>query len=373
MAGRITAYWIKTPLKHTYNLAMGNLDEFDSIVVVIDDRKRCSWGEATALPVYSWEGAPSIWQTVKDCVEKSGGDLSALKRYADISISKSPFAASSILAAIEKNNNLVDTGKFGNIEIPLAGIVNADRDKEIENKVEELIKDGYKTLKVKLLGSPANDIEKIKRIQNVAGPDIKIRLDANESYVLEKVKRLLDGINLNNLELLEQPFKRGDWQAARSFTKWNPVPLMLDESIWRDSDIEKAVTAGALFIKLKLVKHGGIVNTIRMARKAKESGLEVILGNGVQTDLGCIDECYIYKAAGLKRAGEMNGFLKVKHTFLDDGIRFKKGIAALDLGKAFEEAKNLRIEEKNIFKKYTAKMKGAAYAYSKDPWSNRNS
>jgi muconate cycloisomerase len=172
------------------------------------------------------------------------------------------------------------------------------------------------------------------------------------------VKKLFKEIRPDNIELLEQPFKRNAWQAVESLAKWSPVPIMLDESIWIADDIKKASECRAGFVKLKLMKHGGIRNTVKLAKLAQGLGLKVILGNGVQTDLGCLDECYAYKFANLKLAGEMNGFLKLKHPLLSSGIYQKNGIVIADLKKVVGNTEEPNIKKRHILKKISLKMRG---------------
>jgi len=350
MDGEMTFYPVRSELSRPYHLAIGTVDEFDSIITVINDENRIVWGEATPLPGYSWETSGSIQETVNRCFEESGNNWDGLKKHAEALMSRSPFAATSILSAVEKFLNIPLFEEFKNVEVPLAGIVSAETDDESAKAVKGLMESGYKTLKVKLLGDIESDIDRIKKIQGSIDQDIKLRLDANQSYDIERVKRLFKEINLESIELLEQPFERDAWQSVRSLSQWGPVPVMLDESIWSSSDIKKAAEAGAKFVKLKLMKHGGILNTVNLAKEAQRLGLEVILGNGVQTDLGCIDECYIYMKAGLKYAGEMNGFLKMNEPLLSSGICAREGRAMVDLKRVLTETKNINLRKHGLSK-----------------------
>lgn len=338
----ITTDRVKSKLKHPYNLAIGAVYEFDSIITIIKNEDRMVWGEATPLHGYSWETADSIWETVNRCRDEAGGDPEKLKQAAEESSSRAPFAAASMISAVEKFRNIPFYWQFEDVEIPLAGIVNGETEEEIEKEVKALATDGYGTLKAKLLGDVIGDIDRIKKIQELTGRDTKLRLDANQSYDIGRVERLFKEIDVGRLELLEQPFERNAWKAVKALSGWSPVPIMLDESIWNADDIEKAAEAGAGFVKLKLMKHTSISNTIDLAKKARELGLKVILGNGVQTDLGCADECFIYKAAGLEYAGEMNGFLKLDNTLLSSDIYLKNGKALLNLNKVLTGTKNIK-------------------------------
>src|SRR5262249_32190821 len=94
-----------------------------------------------------------------------------------------------------------------------------------------------------------------------------------------------------------------------------PVPLMLDESIVDAGDVFRAAGC-ADYIKLKLAKNGSPARLLELIRQAREIGLKVILGNGVQGMIGCWLEGQVQVLAGLDHPGEMNGFRKLRDNFL---------------------------------------------------------
>ncbi len=351
-------YWLKLPLLHPYSLSFKTIEEYDSFIFLIKTKDDTYWGESTALYGYSWETAESIWETIVNCINQSQNDLQKLKIQVENLVSIRPFASSAVLTAIEKYYNLTNYRNFSFEKgIPLVGTIRGNSSNELISVANELAGSGYKVLKVKLSKDVDNDIRKIKIIQNELNSDIKLRLDANQSYSSKMVEYLFSKIRLENIELLEQPFERGAYHLVESLVKWSPIPIMLDESIWTFKDIEKAKECGADYVKLKVVKHGSIINTLTLAEKAGKLGLKVILGNGVQSDFGCIDECYAYKLANLKEAGEMNGFLKLKTSLLPSSIFFKDGIVSVNVNNVEKEAKNVNLINNYVLKKYTLFMK----------------
>ncbi len=354
---KTTFYWLKLPLLHPYRLSFKTIKEYDSFIFLIKTNDNIYWGESTALYGYSWETAESIWDTIVRCIDKSQKDLQKLKIEAENLVAVHPFASSSVLIAIEKYGNLVKYEKFNyDDEFPLTGTIRGRSPDELTEVVNELTGSGYKVLKMKLSKDVNYDIKRIKAVQNILHSDISLRLDANQSYNNNMVEHLLSNIKLESIELLEQPFKRDSWQLVESLVKWSPVPVMLDESIWLSDDIRKASKCGVKYVKLKLVKHGSISNTVALSEEARRLGINVILGNGVQTDLGCIDECYVYKLANLREVGEMNGFLKLQTTISSSCIVSENGIAFINIKNAKKSC--LNIANDYVFKEYSAVMKG---------------
>ncbi|RLB10246.1 MAG: hypothetical protein DRG39_06720 [Deltaproteobacteria bacterium] len=349
----LNIYWIKSPLKKPYYLSIGTIHEFDSIVVLINNGQDLYWGEATALPGYSWETAETMWKTTIGCAEDSS-DLTELRNNALSFYQKNPFATSAILTALDKYQNLKElyNGLSNkNISIPLAGIVNGVSPEELSMNAEKVMSEGYKVLKIKLLGDLNRDIDRIKTIQEMLKPGIKLRFDANQSYDYEMLEKILKTIDPDTTELLEQPFKVDRWDLLQEVVRWSPVPIMLDESIWNLEDLKKAHEKGVSFVKLKLVKHGGMLNSLTMIKKARKMGFQIILGNGVQTDLGCMDECILYEIGQLECAGEMNGFLKLRDGLINKNMKVIYGVLSLTL-KDISLGSIRFINNVCVFKKY---------------------
>src|SRR5688572_11780703 len=108
---------------------------------------------------------------------------------------------------------------------------------------------------------------------------------------------------------------------------------MLDESIRDGGHVLKAAGC-ADFIKLKLAKNGSPSHLLELIRQAREIGLQVILGNGVQGMIGCWLEAQVQALAGLEHAGEMNGYRKLQKNALaflaEDtpcGLRFRRDVS----------------------------------------------
>jgi len=109
--------------------------------------------------------------------------------------------------------------------------------------------------------------------------------------------------------------------------KLSPVPLMLDEAITGEEDLDRTIETGcAKAVKFKLMKAGSLTHLEKLIEKASDAGLKVILGNGVATDIGCAHEAWAAARTGLtNHAGEMNGFLKTREHLLKSGLQADKG------------------------------------------------
>jgi L-alanine-DL-glutamate epimerase-like enolase superfamily enzyme len=64
------------------------------------------------------------------------------------------------------------------------------------------------------------------------------------------------------------------------------VPVVADESLQTLADVDRLAAAGVRGINLKLMKVGGIGPGLAIIRRARELGLQVMLGCMVETSLG---------------------------------------------------------------------------------------
>jgi L-alanine-DL-glutamate epimerase-like enolase superfamily enzyme len=316
---------LKVPLKQPYNLSFGRLDHFDTIIMKAASEERSVYSETTSLYGYSWERSDQMWETARSMASSAGGSLSTLMNTAMGKQASIPFTSSLVLVAIEKL--LAEDDRIGPIAIPLVGIISDDDPETAGSQAEEQLGEGFRVIKVKIKGLPATDIEKIHAVQSVLGKRAAIRIDANQAYSLDNIGPFIEKLDPTGIELLEQPFRMQEWQDMSELAKISPVPLMLDESIWTESDIEKTHRLKcARHVKLKLFKHSSLEKTLQLIRHAKGLGLGVVFGNGVQTELGCLDEARIYMRSGLDSVAEFNGFIKQKVSIFNNPPVLKDGM-----------------------------------------------
>jgi o-succinylbenzoate synthase len=321
----VESYWIRLPLQRPYHLSLVTLEAFDSVVVRIRaDDGREGVGEATDCPGYYTERLEDAWEFVcRRGLHLPGRDPQIaldeiLSRTAKVS-----FAAAPLLTALECLAGTAPELPKDRGDIPLMGIVQGETAEEVEGSVQGLLQAGYHTLKVKVGFAVDDDLEKVRRVQSLISGGTQIRLDANQGYDEAQARRFLQNVDPTAIELLEQPLPPGHWDEMVALAAVAPVPLMLDEGIVVEADLDRAIASGCVqAVKFKLMKCGSFGLLERMIDKAQAAGLKVILGNGVATDIGCLHEAQVACRMGLvNHAGEMNGFLKCSEQLLEPELR----------------------------------------------------
>lgn len=138
-----------------------------------------------------------------------------------------------------------------------------------------------RAIKLKLTGEPDLDIARLRAVR-AARPDAWIGVDANQGYVPATLSQLLPALVDEGVSLLEQPCRRNHEAELDGIDR--AVPIAADESIL-DLDELEARAHWFDVINIKLDKCGGLTEGLMMARRARELGKRVMVGNMVGTSL----------------------------------------------------------------------------------------
>ena len=140
---------------------------------------------------------------------------------------------------------------------------------------------GYDTLKVKVGVNPDLDLARLSAVREAAGPDRRIRIDANQAWNPKQAVRLLNQMQEKGLgiELVEQPVPAHDFEGLKFVTERSYVPVLADESVFSPTDAVKIMQMGAAdLINIKLMKCGGLYNALKIATAAELYGVECMIG-----------------------------------------------------------------------------------------------
>lgn len=323
---------LEVPLAVPYKLAFGDVRAFDVILVeLLDDNGRRGLGEATILEGYTKETVDGAWTRARTLAEEAiGAETEAARQRIAAHHAEAPFTVCALMTALEMLEGAPQLAADVARSLPLLAVVNATRPDEIEREVGGLLAQGYKTLKVKVGFDLEPDLARVARIQRLAAGRASLRLDGNQGYSQSNAIRFATTIDPEGIELLEQPCCAGDWEAAEAVAAVAGVPMMLDESIYDEADIERAAELrAASYIKLKLMKAGGLARLDAQLSRIREFGMVPVVGNGVATEISCwMEACVAHRH--LDNAGEMNGFLKPARRIVEAPLSVEGGVLVLE-------------------------------------------
>ena len=134
---------------------------------------------------------------------------------------------------------------------------------------------GARALKLKLTGEPALDARRVRAVRRRC-PEPWIGVDANQGYDADTLPMLLPVLLEANVSLLEQPCARGKEPALDGIER--VLPIAADESILDLAELERLHHRFDV-VNIKLDKCGGLTEGLMMARRARELGKQVMVGN----------------------------------------------------------------------------------------------
>ena len=138
-----------------------------------------------------------------------------------------------------------------------------------------------RSIKIKLTGDVDLDLARVAAIR-AARNDVWLGVDGNQGFGIGDLDELVEGLVAQRVSLLEQPLARGRESDLDGYA--SAIPIAGDESILSLDDVPGAVGRFDV-INIKLDKCGGLTEGLIMARRARELGLGVMVGNMVGSSL----------------------------------------------------------------------------------------
>jgi o-succinylbenzoate synthase len=151
---------------------------------------------------------------------------------------------------------------------------------------KSFVKKGVETIKIKLGKKGPEDVRRVKGIREAVGPDITLRIDANQGWDYDTAVQTLNALDAYGIQFCEQPIHHHFDHLLPSLRQETPIPLMADESVFNHYDAIRLIEASACdYINIKLAKSGGIMEAIKIADTAREYGVPCMLGGMLESRL----------------------------------------------------------------------------------------
>jgi L-alanine-DL-glutamate epimerase-like enolase superfamily enzyme len=146
-------------------------------------------------------------------------------------------------------------------------------------KAKAFLSRGFRTIKVKVGQEPATDVARIAAVREAVGPEATIRIDANQGWKVPQAVSALRQMEKYRIQFAEQPVVAWDLAGLKTVKEESPIPVMADEAVFRPEDALKLVKAEAChYINIKLMKAGGIFNSIKISHVAECANIPCMVG-----------------------------------------------------------------------------------------------
>lgn len=304
----ITSWGEAVPLTHPYEISSMRIDAVDLFFVRISTDEGIE-GVGSASPSEDVTGEfPAACRTALSVKQLGwlGGrdprDLDELALELKHSHQATPAARAAVdmalhdLVARSEGVPLVDLLGRCHEVLPTSVTIGISSVEETLAEAEGFLSHGFRCLKVKTGRVFDEDVERLTRLREVVGPEVFIRIDANEGCTVEEARNLGVVANDLDLELIEQPLPAALDSELRSLPSSVRRIVAADESLHGEEsarDLAEEPLACGIF-NIKLMKCGGIRPALAIAEIARSASIDLMWG--------CNDESAVSIAAALHAA-----------------------------------------------------------------------
>jgi muconate cycloisomerase len=168
---------------------------------------------------------------------------------------------------------------------------------EAEREAAQAVREGIRTIKIKIGVEPDRDVEMVRRVRDTVGPAIALCVDANQGYrTVGEAVRAFRRMERSDLIYFEQPVEGIERLAevARAID----APVMADESAWNAHDvIQIAEKRAAQIVSIYTTKPGGLYRAMEVAAVARAAGIICNVNGSVETGVGNLANLQLAAAA----------------------------------------------------------------------------
>jgi L-alanine-DL-glutamate epimerase-like enolase superfamily enzyme len=167
------------------------------------------------------------------------------------------------------------------------GFLQGDTAAELAGHAEELVRQGFKVLYVKVGRGAELDIAICAEVRKAIGDKVRLRLDANEVWDMLTARRMFEALKPYNPEFIEQPVpgRTGSEGLSRLRAVTN-IPIAADQSAYSADDIfELCRNRAADVIVLGLHETCGVTRFRKAAAVAEAANVNICLHGVFETGI----------------------------------------------------------------------------------------
>jgi L-Ala-D/L-Glu epimerase len=194
---------------------------------------------------------------------------------------------------------------------------------------------GITVFKVKVGRRPVTlDTAVVRALRDRFGDSVELYVDANRGWTAAESLRAMQEMADLDLLFAEELCPAADVMGRRWLVERLDVPFIADESVPTPADVTREVLGkSATAISIKTARTG-FTTSQRVHHLAEGLGLEVVMGNQIDGQLG--SACSVAFGAAFeltsRRAGELSNFLDMSDDLLTEPLRIRDGLLRVPPG-----------------------------------------
>jgi len=305
-------YQTRVKCKRPFTIATGTQDECSGLVVELITRDGLSgWGEGVPLPYLTGETLTGCRAVLEELflpalINQDPRGLEALRSRLNRLAVNQPAARCAIdLALIDLCSRLHGVPCWAwlggsNRPVQTNYSIGLTTPQDAAEQARSLVEQDYACIKLKIGGDPDLDLDRARAVRGAIGPEIPLRVDANEGWTFVQAKRFLLRADSLDLQLIEQPLVRSDFEGLKRLRALSSTPICADESLRGVAEARRLADMQAVDIfNIKLMKCGGILEARDIVAIARAAGIDLMIG-------GMVGESSIAVAAATAVASTWN-------------------------------------------------------------------
>jgi len=183
-------------------------------------------------------------------------------------------------------------------EVEFSGYLFIDDPLVNAKEAEELVQKGYREIKIKVGRDVEYDTSRIKEIRSAVGPDVKLRIDANQIWSVSTAIKAINKMAAYDLQLVEQPTPYYDIDGLATVSRNVPVPITADESCTNfDSALKLIEKRAVAAFTVYPSEAGGLLKAKQIVELADAYGIWCVTGSWAETGIATMANAHLIAAS----------------------------------------------------------------------------
>jgi o-succinylbenzoate synthase len=156
---------------------------------------------------------------------------------------------------------------------------------------------GFRCLKLKMGNGLYDEVERVSAVRKAIGPEIHLRLDANEAWNFEQARTILSACEPLAIQYVEQPLPAYDLTGMYQLRQAVSIPIAADEAVYHLESARRVLAweaADILIVKPQLA--GGLRAGQRIVDEAARYHVPCVVTSTIESGIGLLGALHLAAA-----------------------------------------------------------------------------
>jgi L-Ala-D/L-Glu epimerase len=211
---------------------------------------------------------------------------------------------------------------------PIVGMVGLGSNEQMIEDALKWVEAGYRGLRVKTGKGIPEDRKIVSGIRSAVGPDISLRIDANQAYTPSVAIRMVKALEPYDIEMVEQPTVWYDFEGLARVTSSVDTPILPHEALYSVYDaIQLDRMGGGNVFAIKAYRPGGLTLARKLAGYMELRNIPMFVCSAKELAISTAASGHFAIAyyRNIKYACEMTGPVGIADDIAPAGVKIEKG------------------------------------------------